>query len=302
MGGRRRRLAAGRIEGPARRRHHRVFAFSVRSPTPERDAGWPRPRLGDAQPAARPGNAGEGFGIVFLEAAALRQPVVAGNVGGALDSVADGESGLLVDPRDPSRSPRRSWRCYRRDLASRMGAPGAAGAALRLAADRSRVERSSSSCSSSRARRCGAGGAARAPSRRRVLRVALRQPYRRGQRRGAFAARPAGGVAGDAGPARGHAPRPAAARGRALGIPTSPIAGTPAASPAPGAHAGALAEIALSRRAGARAAAGIRRELRARQLDPRRGDPGASPIAPAGHVVHVRRLPAERASRAPPCG
>jgi phosphatidylinositol alpha-1,6-mannosyltransferase len=47
------------------------------------------------------GYAGEGFGIVFLEAGAYGKPVVAGNVGGALDSVADGESGLLVDPLDP---------------------------------------------------------------------------------------------------------------------------------------------------------------------------------------------------------
>jgi phosphatidylinositol alpha-1,6-mannosyltransferase len=49
-----------------------------------------------------PGRAGEGFGIAFMEAAAHGTPVVAGNVGGALDSVADGESGLLVDPHDPS--------------------------------------------------------------------------------------------------------------------------------------------------------------------------------------------------------
>jgi phosphatidylinositol alpha-1,6-mannosyltransferase len=41
---------------------------------------------------------GEGFGIVYLEAAARGLPVVAGAVGGALDAVADGETGLLVDP------------------------------------------------------------------------------------------------------------------------------------------------------------------------------------------------------------
>lgn len=49
-------------------------------------------------PAARPG--GEGFGIVFLEAGAHRLPVVAGGVGGAVDAVRDGETGLLVDPAD----------------------------------------------------------------------------------------------------------------------------------------------------------------------------------------------------------
>jgi phosphatidyl-myo-inositol dimannoside synthase len=56
-----------------------------------------------AMPSRLPGGglAGDGFGIVFLEAAAYGKPVVAGNVGGALDSVSDGENGLLVDPRDP---------------------------------------------------------------------------------------------------------------------------------------------------------------------------------------------------------
>jgi phosphatidylinositol alpha-1,6-mannosyltransferase len=44
--------------------------------------------------------AGEGFGIVYMEAAAYGKPVVAGNVAGALDAVADGETGLLVDPTD----------------------------------------------------------------------------------------------------------------------------------------------------------------------------------------------------------
>jgi phosphatidyl-myo-inositol dimannoside synthase len=56
-----------------------------------------------AMPSRLPadGYAGEGFGIVFLEANAYGKPVIAGNVGGALDAVSDGESGLLVDPLDP---------------------------------------------------------------------------------------------------------------------------------------------------------------------------------------------------------
>lgn len=47
------------------------------------------------------GAGGEGFGIVYLEAAEAGVPVVAGNVAGALDAVDDGRSGLLVDPERP---------------------------------------------------------------------------------------------------------------------------------------------------------------------------------------------------------
>lgn len=43
---------------------------------------------------------GEGFGIVYLEAGAHGTPVVAGNVGGAVDAVVHGETGLLVPPDD----------------------------------------------------------------------------------------------------------------------------------------------------------------------------------------------------------
>lgn len=42
--------------------------------------------------------AGEGFGIVYLEAGVHGLPVVAGNVGGAVDAVVDGHTGILVDP------------------------------------------------------------------------------------------------------------------------------------------------------------------------------------------------------------
>ena len=46
----------------------------------------------------------EGFGIVFLEAAAAGVPQVAGDSGGAAEAVVHGETGLVVDdPEDPGR-------------------------------------------------------------------------------------------------------------------------------------------------------------------------------------------------------
>ena len=43
---------------------------------------------------------GEGFGIVYLEAAASGIPVIAGNRDGSVDALADGALGTLVDPLD----------------------------------------------------------------------------------------------------------------------------------------------------------------------------------------------------------
>src|SRR5439155_1687474 len=43
----------------------------------------------------------EGLGVVLLEAMSYHLPVVASNVGGITDIVADGETGLLVPPADP---------------------------------------------------------------------------------------------------------------------------------------------------------------------------------------------------------
>jgi phosphatidylinositol alpha-1,6-mannosyltransferase len=40
----------------------------------------------------------EGFGLTLLEAAACERPVIAGRAGGMVDAVADGDTGLLVDP------------------------------------------------------------------------------------------------------------------------------------------------------------------------------------------------------------
>ncbi|HHT9147253.1 MAG: glycosyltransferase, partial [Candidatus Brocadiaceae bacterium] len=43
----------------------------------------------------------EGFGVVLLEAMAMKCPIVATNVGGVPEVVLDGETGILVPPRDP---------------------------------------------------------------------------------------------------------------------------------------------------------------------------------------------------------
>jgi phosphatidylinositol alpha-1,6-mannosyltransferase len=43
----------------------------------------------------------EGFGIVFLEAAAAGVPLIGGNRDGSLDALADGAVGLAIDPADP---------------------------------------------------------------------------------------------------------------------------------------------------------------------------------------------------------
>jgi phosphatidylinositol alpha-1,6-mannosyltransferase len=45
---------------------------------------------------------GEGFGIVFLEAAAADLPVIAGNRDGSVDALADGAIGALLDPESTS--------------------------------------------------------------------------------------------------------------------------------------------------------------------------------------------------------
>jgi phosphatidylinositol alpha-1,6-mannosyltransferase len=73
------------------------------------------------------GRAGEGFGLVYLEAAAHGRAVVAGNVAGALDAVVDGETGLLVDPTDEvAVAGAIAALLQDRDLARRLGAAGAA--------------------------------------------------------------------------------------------------------------------------------------------------------------------------------
>jgi len=46
------------------------------------------------------GWAGEGFGIVYIEASAFGRPVIAGQGGGAPEAVQDGVTGLVIDGRD----------------------------------------------------------------------------------------------------------------------------------------------------------------------------------------------------------
>jgi phosphatidyl-myo-inositol dimannoside synthase len=93
----------------------------------ERD-GWMRHATAFAMPSRLPagGFAGEGFGIVYMEAASYGKPVVAGNVGGVLDAVLDGETGLLVDPHDPFAVADAITRLLvDRELGARLGRAGA---------------------------------------------------------------------------------------------------------------------------------------------------------------------------------
>ncbi len=69
----------------------------------------------------------EGLGIVYLEASATGLPVVAGDSGGAPDAVRDGETGYVVDGRDPAAVADRLAQVLADPaLAARMGAAGRA--------------------------------------------------------------------------------------------------------------------------------------------------------------------------------
>ncbi len=54
-----------------------------------------------SMPSRRHKNSVEGFGIVYLEAAACGVPSIAGKNSGGEDAVLDGETGFLVDPHSP---------------------------------------------------------------------------------------------------------------------------------------------------------------------------------------------------------
>jgi len=67
----------------------------------------------------------ESFGIVYLEAAAARMPVIATNVGGVPSAVEEGVSGLLVPPGDPEPVAAALLRVLQDDeLAERLGRRG----------------------------------------------------------------------------------------------------------------------------------------------------------------------------------
>jgi phosphatidylinositol alpha-1,6-mannosyltransferase len=69
----------------------------------------------------------EGFGIVFLEAAASGKPVVAGRSGGAAEAVEDLRTGFLVEGGEPKAVALAVSRLLEhRDEAARMGAAGRA--------------------------------------------------------------------------------------------------------------------------------------------------------------------------------
>jgi phosphatidylinositol alpha-1,6-mannosyltransferase len=66
----------------------------------------------------------EGFGIVFLEAAACGIPQVAGASGGAAEAVLEGETGLVVDPPEDVDAAARALESLLADdgLRARLGA------------------------------------------------------------------------------------------------------------------------------------------------------------------------------------
>ena len=83
----------------------------------------------------------EGYGVVCAEAMAHGRPVVASAVGGLLDLVAHGETGLLVPPGD-AKGLREAltWLLSDGDLRRRMGEAGRARARERLSWERATAE------------------------------------------------------------------------------------------------------------------------------------------------------------------
>ena len=67
----------------------------------------------------------EGFGIVYLEAGYFAKPVIASRIGGVVDAVHHGESGLLVDPNSAAEVTHSLLRlCKDQQLRERLGRRG----------------------------------------------------------------------------------------------------------------------------------------------------------------------------------
>ena len=116
-------IARRLVRVPQKRRLGRRVRFLGRVPD-----GALAPLLGCADVFAMPcrdrwlGLEAEGFGIVFLEAAAAGVAAVAGRSGGSHEAVVDGSTGFVVDGRRPARSAGRSPRCIDDpELRARMG-------------------------------------------------------------------------------------------------------------------------------------------------------------------------------------
>jgi phosphatidyl-myo-inositol dimannoside synthase len=97
-------IGDGRLRGPLQALARNTGAnarFVGAASDEERDRWLDRAHV-FCMPSRLPGGrfAGEGYGIVYMEAGLHELPVVAGNVAGARDAVSDGETGLLVDPTD----------------------------------------------------------------------------------------------------------------------------------------------------------------------------------------------------------
>ncbi len=134
-----------RLESMARDRHvSDLVLFAGRVPAEEL-ASWYRdsdifvmPSVAELRPD---GWTGEGFGIVYLEAAAFGRPVIAGAGGGAPEAVLDGTTGVVVDGRDRRALVGAIARLAQdRQLRQRMGEAGRRWVAERFTVDRLRAE------------------------------------------------------------------------------------------------------------------------------------------------------------------